>query len=225
MAQVEASTRVFEVLTFRNYLHSIALTSTEIETQVAKIYYHPDPFRDDEAEGELPYQFVTAFYSYIERFNRLPFQQKFWDSYCYDLEHRAHFDLNAQSESYKHGLEARIKSRVYPALIRDIHFAKLLSEQLPDNYTLTYNPELDFKYGIDVLIYDNNKKHFWGLCLLQDTETAKEQLRRKKKKRKAIFKLDYAEVYINVNTHAVGIQLYAPSEVEKVIRVLEAINQ
>lgn len=225
MAQVEASTRVFEVHSFRNYLHSIALTSGEIEAQVKKIFYYPDSFRDDEAEGELPYQFVPAFYNYIERFNRLPFQQKFWDAYCYDLEHRAHFDLNAKPDSYKHGLEARIKSRVYPALIRDIHFAKLLSEQLTDDYVITYNPELDFKYGIDVLIYDNQNKHFWGLCLLQNTDTAKEQLKRKKKKRRNFFKLDYIEEYINVNTQAPGVQLYASSEVDKVIKALESANK
>lgn len=53
IAQVEASMRVLETLSFRNHLNSIALTSEEIEAQVANIYYHLDSFRDEEAEGEL----------------------------------------------------------------------------------------------------------------------------------------------------------------------------
>lgn len=109
MAIVEASTRVFEVLSFQNYLHFITLSSTNIEEQVKTIIYHPDSFRDKRAEGELPYQFVPAFYNYIKRFNRIPFQQKFWEAYRYDLEHRAKFDLQKEDESYQHGLEARMK--------------------------------------------------------------------------------------------------------------------
>ena len=80
MANVEASTKVFEVLSFQNFLYSTPLSSTDIEGQVSSIIYHPDSFRDQQAEGELPFPFVPAFYNYISRFNRLPFQQKFWQA-------------------------------------------------------------------------------------------------------------------------------------------------
>lgn len=212
--------QLFEPHSYPNVLKYINTTAEELYQQIATLPYRNDQFRNEEAEGKLPIESVPPFYRFILNNQRVPTQEEYFKEFFHDLIVSG-CDIDSYSDDYIHGLKARISSRTYPSLLRDVYFSKLLYEKLPTlGMEVIYNPILDIQ-GIDILICDEKNKRKYAVCLFLDTEQAKYQLRRKRKSRPNYYGLSYVEFPIKTRYQVNGIWLYDNKEVANLLVLLQ----
>jgi hypothetical protein len=114
---------------------------------------------------ELP-MFVPSFYDFILNNYRIPMQVEYWVHY--QRSNDEWFKRNRLNVMQVQGLKARIY-RTYPSLVRDIHFAKYVSENL-DVEKVIYNQKLDIEEGIDLMILNGN--NYFAINLFTNTGNA-----------------------------------------------------
>ena len=205
-----------------NLLHYISDSAQIIESKVRSLPYVKRKERDYNAEKKmLPIAFVSAFYRFVLRENRLPDQEEFFKEFYLDLL-LAGVDYDRMPEKYKIGLKNRICSRTYPSVIRDIHFCKLLAESLPEKgYDVLYNTEIDIK-GIDVLIREKATGELIGVCLFIDTKKSNEQIEDHKIYKRRYFKdIHFMEFPIQCDNTSNGIWLYDKNAVKILLQKLQ----
>lgn len=187
------SIRLYEPTDFLNLLPEIRLTATDIEKQAAAITYKADPYKYEQAEIKYPIETVPVFYRFVTREQRIPTQDEFLKEARREMQMNG-FDLDGQDPNYKQGLIARLTSRTYPSLIRDLHFCKLLDVTLSQYFDILYNPALDL-LGIDILMIPKYPDApYYGVCLFLNTKDGWRGLNRKRHYRKQYYNVKYIEL-------------------------------
>ena len=160
--------------------------------------------------------FVSSFYFYLLKENKIPNQQEFWDNYIF-INHDFFKNENF-SETEMYGLKARA-FRAYTSLIRDVHFGTLLRD---DSYFdgVFYNETLDTEYGIDLVVSKQQK--LIGLNLFTNTRNAniareKKQYRPKKPTDITCFEMP---IDFNGSKECGDFFLYSEREIEKVKSIM-----
>lgn len=151
---------------YSNLLDEITLSVDEILTQIGSITLNFDKVinKSIENDSKLP-PFIKTFYYFILIYNKIPTQEEFWDEYIKD----DYVTDIIKDKDKKVGLKSRL-FRVYPSLVRDIHFSLLLKDK-SKNCDVIYNIDLDYFNGIDILI--EYKKNLYGINLYVDTGRSK----------------------------------------------------
>jgi hypothetical protein len=135
----------------------------------------------------LPY-FAKAFYLYIDENNKIPNQKTIWDYY---LERNSNNrNLNRLTEKELKALKARMVTRAYPSLLRDLHLGKKLSEMT--DLKVIFNVSLDIMGGIDLLIYYNN--YYYCIHNFFSTRRSKKFRKKKKYRHKTIKENNYCVI-------------------------------
>lgn len=168
--------KIYKPSRYSNMLSEISLNSTDIENSIKDyeitILKHKN--QRVEKELELPIM-LTAFYSFVTKNNKIPSQKECWENY-YRIN-KKYFDTNNFNDDELKGIKARVSYRSYTALIRELHFSKFLSENLP-SYKVKFNIDLDMYEGIDTMIETKNK--FYGIDLFVSSPDS-DEFRNKKK--------------------------------------------
>ena len=158
------ASRILKVADYPSLLDKIKICSTDITKTVVKYSLFFYEARNKTAEWYISFPiFLVPFYKYLIEVNLIPAQEVFFDYYISENTH--FFKTNRFSQDVLDGLKARI-FRTYPSLVRDIHFAIYLKEQLQE--TIVYNIKLDVEEGIDILVV--NKGIIWGVNLFAHTK-------------------------------------------------------
>lgn len=217
----------FNISDYHNYLDNIHLSVEDVEIQLMGLTYRGNPAKSDEIENAYIGTMVEAFYNHIIAYGHIPSQDLFY--YDYTILNALKYQevlrgVNSRLSftTRKECLRARIVSRTYPSLIRDLYFCLLCREKQTD-YSVLYNPHLDAERGIDILL-SKSERHV-GLCLYQDTDEGKAQLERKKAKRKKYDNLEFKDCpLIEHGSKQIGnIYLFSEAEYDGVIRQVKAI--
>lgn len=216
---------LYEPLTFPNLLSDIMLTSADIAEQVKSVGYKTDSFICDLAEAAFPIETVQVFYRFVTREQRIPTQEEFMKEARLEMMLNG-FDFDGQESSYRHGLAARLTSRTYPSLIRDVHFCKILEEKLSEEYYVIYNPALDLM-GIDILLKPKTKvpSYKFGICLYLNTDRGRSGLKRKKNYRRTFHKLKYVDMPKDLPKNSNdGIWLYEESDAKALLERIRRLS-
>jgi len=204
-----------------NFYDKISITYLELEEQLKTfdlIFY---PERNQKIEWKLPLPLLcTPFYFYIERYKRIPNQEEYTNFYIqYNEVTLKGFKLNAEEQW---GLKARLY-RAYPSFVRDFHFGLYLKSK--NIFTdVFYNIEVDTKFGIDIVV-QNNQNSF-GLKLYTNTPIAQEakQMKDFKPKKKVDFKCIDVPLEFK-GSHQIGkFFLYGERELEIVLERLKSFD-
>jgi hypothetical protein len=151
---------------YPNLLDDIKFTYLDIQEQISDMGLFFENHYDEEVEDKLPLPpFINSFYEYVLTYQKLPKQ---YEWYLYYLK-KPEVKKLINTEKKKNGLLSRM-FRVYPSLVRDIHFSLYLREK-SKNCHVVYNIELDGEIGIDVLI--EYKGGMYGINLYTNTDRAK----------------------------------------------------
>jgi len=211
--------KIFNPTNFENLLDKLTnLTSTTIFDTIYKYDLPVWDIRLEEIENDkkLPI-FITSFYDFILKFKYIPTSDEFfiyYKEYNKDFFMRHHYSVYLMI-----GLQARCY-RLYPSLVRELHFIKVVSECLnKDKYTIIYNLKLDIYEGIDMMIINkgidgsytsnqvktdladikhNNDKYF-GINLFVDTYYSKEGRKSKKNRHEAYDNVTYVDLPITIS--------------------------
>jgi len=161
--------KTFNPTNFENLLDKIEITSSDIFNTVYKYDIPIWDIRLEEIENDykLP-MFIHSFYSYILKYQVIPTSDEFF-TYYKELN-KDFFKANHYSSYLMIGLQARCY-RLYPSLIREFHFTKIVQECLTNKYKVIYNIDLDVREGIDMMIIKDN--NFFGINLFVDTYYSK----------------------------------------------------
>ena len=161
--------KTFNPTNFENLLDKIEITSSDIFNTVYKYDIPIWNIRLEEIENDykLP-MFIHSFYSYILKYQVIPTSDEFF-TYYKELN-KDFFKANHYSSYLMIGLQARCY-RLYPSLIREFHFTKIVQECLTNKYKVIYNIDLDVREGIDMMIIKDN--NFFGINLFVDTYYSK----------------------------------------------------
>jgi len=161
--------KTFKEIDFKDLLQDIKLTSSDIFNTVYKYDIPIWNIRLEEIENDykLP-MFIHSFYSYILKYQVIPTSDEFF-TYYKELN-KDFFKANHYSSYLMIGLQARCY-RLYPSLIREFHFTKIVQECLTNKYKVIYNIDLDVREGIDMMIIKDN--NFFGINLFVDTYYSK----------------------------------------------------
>lgn len=173
--------KIFKETDFKNLLSDIKITSTEIFDTVHDYDIPIWDIRLEEIENDykLPV-FITAFYDFIILNQTIPTSDEFFNYY---LDYNSPFFMVNHYPTYLMiGLKARCY-RLYPSLIREFHFTKIVQECLSD-YKVIYNMKLDIYEGIDLMIIKDD--NYFGVNLFVSTYHSK-QFRKAKKSRHTTF--------------------------------------
>lgn len=183
------------------------------------IKYHNDFV---EKNNNLPL-FTKSFYNFIFTYNKIPSQEELHSYYIDNYKKNLPYVVERYTDEILYGLKARI-FRLYPSLIRDLHFYLYLKENLTD-CKIYYNIELDSKYGIDILIVYNIK--YYGLKLCTNTKRSMDFLKEKKFRNVIVFEnvipiilpidLDDGD---NIKTLGKNIIVYNDSHLNKLKNIL-----
>ena len=186
--------KIFKETDFNNLLSDIKINSSEI---FDLIYNYELPLWDirlEEIENDykLPV-FITAFYDFVLNYNQVPTSEEF---FLYYLDYNSPFFMANHYPTYLMiGLQAKCY-RLYPSLIREFHFTKIVQECLTD-YKVIYNLKLDIYEGIDLMIIKDD--NYFGINLFVSTYHSK-QFRKEKKTRHTTFdNVTYVNLPINLN--------------------------
>ena len=149
---------------FDNFLDNTVMKgkhSRQLESAMRKHFLKFPYIRDEEVENHQFTPFVYTFYDLVGKSGWIPFQSEFVRAY-----------IAQQGDEFKdlykrkrEAVEARLM-RCHPSYARDLHFAMKCRESgLFDD--VIYNPDMDVKQGIDLLILKDCK--FYGVHLFVDT--------------------------------------------------------
>lgn len=206
---------------YPNLLEYIDLSSKDITDMIGKYPLQFMNVRDHYIEWVLNVPiFVTTFYLFVVTYQRIPTQEEFYR--CYKFINKRFFDKEKLSDDKEYALKART-FRAYPSLVRDLHFNKLVSEQIT-NYSALYNSVLDIDEGIDLLLHKDNG--VFAVNLYTQTNRAL-QTRTKKQERHIHYdNVNYIEfpVEFKGSFHVGDFFLYGDKEVKKLTQLLESIK-
>lgn len=149
-----------------------------------------DPDVEDKIKFPL---FVPAFYRFIYQNNRIPNQDDFYDFYLQYND--VHFKENTYSDYIMSALNSRVR-RMFPSLVRDIHFALYVKENLPDVKVL-YNENLDVKEGVDLCLISDDKLIGVNLFTLTTRGIQKKSL--KKYRHTPFENITYVDIPMNLD--------------------------
>ena len=188
--------KTFKETDFKDLLRDIKLTSSDIFNTVYKYDIPIWDIRLEEIENDykLP-MFIHSFYSYILLNKSIPTSDEFF-TYYKELN-KDFFKTNHYSSYLMIGLQARCY-RLYPSLVREFHFTKIVQECLMNKYKVIYNIDLDVREGIDMmLIKDNN---FFGINLFVNTNYSNWARKDKKNRHDKYDNVTYVDSPISLNT-------------------------
>lgn len=173
------SAKLFELSAYENELNKTYLSPKDIETQIKHYKLTFIQVRNQEVEWGMKIPtLITPFYDFLFKNNLVPNQNEYWDAY---VKFNASYFAGAKhNANITEGIRARIY-RTYPSLVRDIHFGKIVSQNLIECNVL-YNEKLDLEEGIDLLVSKDSE--FWGINLF--TETYRARVGREKKKNRHV---------------------------------------
>ncbi len=163
-----------KIIDYENSLNKINLSVSGIESVIKDFSLEFPSVRNETVEHKMRVpMFVYPFYRFVIEGKQVPYQEQYWRAYA--KHNRDWFDSVRPSNEIIEGLKARA-FRTYPSLMRDLHFAKLVSEQ---NYfdEVIYNQDLDIKRGVDLLLKKDGKVFAVNLY----TQTSRAYTARKKK--------------------------------------------
>lgn len=203
---------------YPNLLDLIKLTHNEIQEQIAEYKLTFPKIRNYKVEWEIRFpSFVRAFYGYIYKIGRIPTQEKFYNFYI-ELN-KSFFIKNTFSDDMLLALKARLY-RMYPSLVRDIHFNLYLKENLQD-YLVIYNINLDMENDIDILI--KREDICWALSLFTNTRRGKSGRKVKEKRHQLFNNIRYYEVPIDLSScKTLGdFMLYGENEYKKILSIIQ----
>lgn len=166
--------KLFNLKDYDDLSNQINLSSNEIFNIIQRYQLNFIQVRDKTVEWgmRLP-MFVPSFYDFILTHSNIPTQLEYFENYL--SLNSDFFKNNNYNEEILNAIKARL-FRTYPSLVRDIHFAKYLSEHFT-NSTIIYNQKLDIEEGIDLMVINNNKNYAINLF----TETTRAYQGRQKK--------------------------------------------
>jgi len=160
---------------FKNQIHLISLPSKNIEEQIKNINvkFLPTKSKKIEDKVKIP-SFVKVFLYYINKKQKLPTQEEFAKVFLQATKNKKYYTL--QNSKEREALKARI-FRVYPSLIRELHFIRKIYE---DNFfdEVIYNFELDLRKGFDLVVKTGNI--YYGLKIFVSTKRSYMYLDKKK---------------------------------------------
>jgi hypothetical protein len=164
-------------------LISINLTEKDIYDQLNGYDVNFIKYKNDFVENKknIPL-FTKSFYEFIFTYNRIPSQDELHLYYMDNYKKILPYTVNNYSDEILFGFKARI-FRLYPSLIRDLHFYLYLKENLK-NCKIYYNFSLDSTCAIDILVEYN--EIYYGLKLCTDTVSSIKYLIEKRDERKII---------------------------------------
>lgn len=206
---------------YSNLLDYINLTSEDITSTIIKYPLEFMNIRDHYIEWELNVPiFVTAFYLFVITYQRIPTQNEFYR--CYKFINKKFFDAVKLSDERELALKARTY-RAYPSLVRDLHFNKLVSEQIK-GCDIIYNSALDIDEGIDLLI--SNSNGIYAINLYTKTNRALQTRPKKRKKHNEYENVRYIEfpVEFKGSLHVGDFFLYGNKEVEELKKIMHLIR-
>ncbi len=173
----------------------LALTTAEIEKQIANYTLEFDSLKDDEIEWRYqPPAFVVAFAEFVEQFQRVPAPEEFARHYIdknrYALRERFDAWRDAPTRNWKkRALMARLK-RAYPSFVRDFYFCALLCEH---GVAAEYDAAQDVECGVDLIV--SNEGRVIQVHVFLDSPRAKQG--RAKKDRRHAFTGEHLDVILH----------------------------
>jgi len=172
----------------------MALSTAEIEKQIANFTLEFDKLKDDEIEWRYqPPAFVVAFVQFIDEFRRIPTPEEFQKHYiAMNLAAlQDHFDQwhDAPTRNWKkRALMARLH-RAYPSFVRDVYFFALLRE---NGINVEYDATQDVEGGVDLVVARGAQKIQVHVFL--DSPRSKQG--RAKKNRRHAFAGDHLDIVL-----------------------------
>ena len=188
---------IFKEQDYPNFLNYNSITLYELESFLQSYTFINIKLRHNVIEWKmnLP-MFLYPFYDYIYFYKKIPTQQEFYEYYL--IKNKNYFTKNPLTLDLNRGLQARMY-RLYPSLIRDMHFSLFLNFQFGFSNVI-YNRKLDVGSGIDVMIKYLDK--FYAINLYTKTNIAVD-VRESKKRRHSIFdNVQYVELPLQLKTCA-----------------------
>lgn len=135
---------------FKDLMPHLDILSSEVAEQVSCYPLDFPQVRNEVIEKKMEFPpFIKAFYGFLFHDGNVPTQQDFFDYYI-ETTHDANVDFVKKDSNLLYALRARM-FRTYPSLVRDLHFNKLVQETFC-NCEVIYNMDLDYKYGIDLMV-------------------------------------------------------------------------
>ena len=164
-------------------LITINLTEKDLYNQLSSYNVTFIDYRNDfvEKKNNIPL-FTDSFYKFIFTYNRIPSQDELHLYYMENYKKILPLTVDSYSDQILFGFKARI-FRLYPSLIRDLHFYLYLKENLT-NCKIYYNLLLDSTYAIDIIVEYNGI--YYGLKLCTDTANSIKYLIEKRDERKIL---------------------------------------
>jgi len=162
--------------TYKNQIDLISIPSEKIEKQIQnlKVRFLPNKSKKIEDKVKIP-SFVKVFLYYINKKNKLPTQEEFAKLFLQATTKNDKYYTPKNFEEKK-ALKARIY-RVYPSLIRELHFIRKIYEDDFFEETI-YNFELDLRKGFDLVV--KTGKVYYGLKIFVSTRRSHMYLDKKK---------------------------------------------
>ena len=185
-------------------LAAVPHTAAELARQLARYPLHFLPIKNHTVEYEL--ELPSFVYTFHRHLTPLPTQAQFWEAYLAD--NAPFFHQRPLAPPHQAALQARV-FRAYPSLVRDLHFALFLREQLQH---VLYNPQLDVEEGIDVLVAVHGR--FFALNLYTHTTRAHDGRQRKQTRHTPFTDVTYLELPLALHgaVQAGQFFLYGPRE-------------
>ena len=185
---------IFNEQEYPNFLNFNNITLQELETFLQSYTFINIPLRNNIIEWKMRLPiFLYPFYDYIYFYKKIPTQQEFYEYYF--AKNKTYFKKNPLTLELHQGLQARVY-RLYPSLIRDIHFSLFLNTKQPFQNVI-YNRKLDMALGIDVML--RYKDEFYGINLYTKTKIAVNVRTAKKKRHKEFDNVKYIELPLDLN--------------------------
>lgn len=201
-----------------NLLNAIKFTSVDVEQAVSDYPLEFDDVKNKKIEWDIKFTpFIMVFYRMVLREQRVPLQNDFIEEYLYI--NRNEHSVKSLSGEERRALKARLK-RTYPSLVRDLHFALLLSENQQIDYVV-YHPEPDVRYGIDLLT-GYSGEHF-AVHLFIKTKRSFTGRNKKKTRHPVLEKLYTVELPLppGKNQSVSKIKLYSKRDAELLIEKMK----
>ena len=194
-----------------NFLNDLQFSSDEIKNQIKDYKLQFIKIINSEIEDGLRLTpFIKTFYFYLLEYGKIPSQKEFWEEY----QKEKSIEKILLDKNKFDGLKARVY-RVYPSLIRDIHFSTLLKEK-SKNCEVIYNIDLDYTNGIDILI--DYKSNLFGVNLFVDTDRSNSYRNKKFGRHKKITNVYNIDIPVKFTEEYKfhDFYLYGENEIEKI---------
>jgi len=214
--------KTFNPNNYPNLLLNIRLTSSDIYNQIKNynVPWLPIRIKEVEKKGNGLPVYVKAFYDYIIKYNIVPEATKFYEYYLGFYNN--YFSNNKKTIIFMIGVKARCY-RTWMSLIRELHFIKYVSQNIPFYYDVIYNFELDAYEGIDMMIIDEEK--YYGVNLYVTNTRALENKEDKKTRRDSFDNVINIDHPINIHgddkKNCGEFKLYNKKSFEKLINKLK----